>query len=140
MSNKKKLVGNHSHGLLFVLSAPAGTGKTTLVEMLERDFDSVVRSVSCTTRPKRPNEVERVDYYFVSEEEFQKKIEQGHFLEHVTLFGYHYGTSKSHVEALRAEGKHVFLVIDTQGALLLMGQIAATFIFIMPPSFEELAR
>lgn len=140
MSNKHKLLGNHSHGHLFVLSAPAGTGKTTLVEMLTQEFDCVKRSVSCTTRPKRPNEVDGVDYNFLTEEAFVKKINEGQFLEHVTLFGYHYGTSRHQVEKLRSEGKHVFLVIDTQGALHLMGQVAATFIFVLPPSFEELAR
>ncbi len=138
MSNK--LIGNHSHGLLFVISAPAGTGKTTLVEMLTDEFSCIVRSISTTTRPKRPNEVDGKDYFFVTDEEFEKKVQEGQFLEHVTLFGYKYGTSKMQVEKLRAEGKHVFLVIDTQGALALMGQVAATFIFVLPPSFEELAK
>ncbi len=139
-SNTHKLLGNHSHGLTFVVSAPAGTGKTTLVDMLLNDFPCAVRSISSTTRPKRLHEVEGVDYFFLSDEEFKKKIEEGQFLEHVTLFGYHYGTSKQQVEKLKSEGKHVFLVIDTQGALHLMGQVAATYIFILPPSFEELAR
>lgn len=140
MSNKHTLLGNHSHGLLFVLSAPAGTGKTTLVDMLTKEFSCVARSISCTTRAKRANEVDGVDYNFISEEEFEKRVKEGQFLEHVTLFGYRYGTSRRQVEKLRAEGKHVFLVIDTQGALHLMGQVAATFVFILPPSFEELAR
>lgn len=140
MSNKQKLVGNLSHGLLFVVSAPAGTGKTTLVEMLTNEFDCVKRSISCTTRPPRPTETDGVDYCFLTEEEFTKKIDQGEFLEHVMLFGYRYGTSRSHVESLRAAGKHVVLVIDTQGALQLMGKLEAIFIFIMPPSFEELAH
>ncbi len=134
------LVGNHSYGLLFVISAPAGTGKTTLVEMLTNEFACIARSISTTTRPKRPNEEDGKDYFFVSDEEFEKKVQEGQFLEHVTLFGYKYGTSKMQVEKLRAEGKHVFLVIDTQGALALMGQVAATFIFVLPPSFEELAK
>ncbi len=140
MSNKHTLLGNHSHGLLFVLSAPAGTGKTTLVDMLTKEFSCVARSISCTTRAKRPNEVDGVDYNFISDEEFEKRVKEGQFLEHITLFGYRYGTSRRQVEKLRAEGKHVFLVIDTQGALHLMGQVAATFVFILPPSFEELAR
>jgi guanylate kinase len=140
MSNNLKLLGNASCGHLFIVSAPAGTGKTTLVEMLEKEFDCVKRSISCTTRPKRPHEEDGKDYFFVSEEEFQKKVQEGVFLEHVTLFGFHYGTCKQLVEQMRREGKHVFLVIDTQGALALMGQVAATFIFVLPPSFEELAR
>lgn len=140
MSNKQSVVGNLSHGLLFVLSAPAGTGKTTIVEKLIGEFACVKHSISTTTRKPRPNEQEGRDYFFVTEEEFEKRIHAGEFLEHVTLFGYSYGTSRSHVEQLRAQGKHVFLVIDTQGALQLMGHVAATFIFLMPPSFEELAR
>lgn len=140
MSNKQKILGNLSHGLLFVLSAPAGTGKTTLVEMLTNEFDCVKRSVSTTTRQPRANEKEGRDYHFAAEEEFAELIKKSEFLEHVKLFGYSYGTSRSHVEQLRAQGKHVFLVIDTQGALQLMGQVMATFIFLMPPSFEELAR
>jgi guanylate kinase len=140
MSNKHKLIGNASHGHFFVVSAPAGTGKSTLVEMLTCEFSCVVRSISTTTRPIRPLEREGVDYFFVSDEEFEKKIEEGQFLEHVTLFGYKYGTSRLQVEKLKSEGKHVILVIDTQGALHLMGQVAATYIFILPPSFEELAR
>ncbi|MCE5295053.1 MAG: guanylate kinase [Chlamydiales bacterium] len=140
MSNSHKVLGNHSHGLLFVVSAPAGTGKTTLVEKLTHEFPCVVRSISSTTRPKRPTETDGVDYCFLTDEEFEKKVAEGQFLEHVTLFGYQYGTSKHQVEKQRAAGHHVVLVIDTQGALHLMGQLAATFIFILPPSFEELAR
>ena len=140
MSNSHKVLGNHSHGLLFVVSAPAGTGKTTLVEKLTNEFPCVVRSISSTTRPKRPTETDGVDYCFLTDAEFEKKVTEGQFLEHVTLFGYQYGTSKHQVEKQRAEGKHVILVIDTQGALHLMGQLAATFIFVLPPSFEELAR
>jgi len=140
MSNKQKILGNLSHGLLFVMSSPSGTGKTTLVEKLINEFDCVQRSISTTTRKPRPNEQEGRDYFFVDDAEFNKRVQQGEFLEHVTLFGYSYGTSRSHVEQLRAQGKHVFLVIDTQGALQLMGHIAAAFIFLMPPSFEELAR
>lgn len=140
MSNKQKLLGNHAHGLLFIVSAPAGTGKTTLVEMLTKEFDCVVRSISTTTRPKRPNEVDGVDYLFVTEEQFEEKVQEGKFLEHVTLFGYRYGTSRVDVDMVRSEGKHVFLVIDTQGALHLMGQVSACFIFVLPPSFDELAK
>lgn len=140
MSSKHKLLGNTSRGLLFVVSAPAGTGKSTLVDQLTKEFDCVVRSISCTTRPPRPYEANGVDYCFVTDEEFQKKVAHGDFLEHVTLFGYHYGTTRSNIEHLQAESKHVVLVIDTQGALQLMGQLSAIFIFIMPPSFEELAR
>ncbi len=125
-------------GLVFVISAPAGTGKTTLVKMLEDEFHNVVDSVSFTTRPPRVNEVAGRDYHFITEPEFLQKIEEGEFLEYAKVFDYYYGTSKKIVEAQRGKGKHVVLVIDTQGALQLMGKIDAVYIFIAPPSLEEL--
>lgn len=140
MSNKQLLLGNRLQGLTFVLSAPAGTGKTTLVNMLTKEFDCVKASISCTTRPKRTDEIDGVHYCFLSDEEFSKKVEEGEFLEHVTLFGYRYGTSKKVIEQMKAAGNHVILVIDTQGALTLMGKESAIFIFLMPPSLEELGR
>jgi guanylate kinase len=132
------LLGNLPCGLLFVVSAPAGTGKTTLARMLCDEFDCVVESISCTTRPPRPGEVEGEDYFFISNEEFQAKIKAGDFLEYATVFGYQYGTSKSFVLDQQKAGKHVILVIDTQGAMLLKGKIPATFIFISPPSLDAL--
>lgn len=126
-------------GLVFVVSAPAGTGKTTLVRMLLDEFHHhVVESVSYTTRPPRPNEVPGRDYNFISTEEFQKKIKAGEFLEYAEVFGNYYGTSRKIVEAQQEKGKHVILVIDTQGALQLKNKLEAVFIFISPPSLEEL--
>lgn len=126
-------------GILFVVSAPAGTGKTTLVRMLLDEFHSrVVESVSYTTRFPRPNEVAGRDYHFISNEEFQKKIAEGEFLEYAQVFGQYYGTSRKAVEAQQGKGKHVILVIDTQGALQLKDKLEAVFIFISPPSLEEL--
>jgi guanylate kinase len=127
-------------GLLFVISAPAGTGKTTLVKMLTDEFPEVVRSVTCTTRKPRIGEKEGQDYFFLTEEEFQKKLKKGDFLEHANVFGFNYGTSRSLVEKELQAGKHVILVIDTQGALQLKGKIDAIFIFISPPSLEELKK
>lgn len=136
-----KLLGNLSQGLVFVLSAPAGTGKTTLVRMLSQEFPCIHESVSCTTRPIRPGEVEGKDYYFLSKEQFEKKLAEGDFLEYAEVFGYYYGTSKTLVSKLQQLGKHVFLVIDTQGATKLKAQgFPATLIFLSPPSFEELER
>lgn len=141
MSNKKgKVLGNLSSGLLFVMSAPAGTGKTTLMRMLQEEFDCVVSSISYTSREPRPGETDKKDYNFISPEEFEKKISAGDFLEYVELYGDYYGTDKSWVAAEQKKGRHVFLVIDTQGALQLKEKIEATFIFILPPSFEELGR
>lgn len=134
-----KLLGNLPKGLIFVLSAPAGTGKTTLVRMLLDEFPSLAVSVSCTTRSPRPEEISGRDYYFLSKKEFQRKVEEDEFLEHAEVFGNHYGTSRVEVEKLQSEGKHVILVIDTQGGMQLMEEkVDATFIFVKPPSFAEL--
>lgn len=135
----QKLLGNVSKGGVFVLSAPAGTGKTTLVRMLSQEFPCVYESISCTTRPIRPGEVEGQDYYFLSQEEFKKRISQGDFLEYAEVFGYYYGTSQALVKKQQEMGKHVFLVIDTQGAMQLKEkQFPAVYIFVSPPSLEEL--
>ncbi len=132
------LFGNGKRGLLFILSAPAGTGKTTLVHRLTREFPCIVASVSCTTRPPRKGEIDGTHYYFLQEEEFLQRIANNDFLEHVKLFGHYYGTSKSLVEMQLSQGKHVVLVIDTQGALQVKGLLPGAMIFIMPPSLEEL--
>jgi guanylate kinase len=135
----QKLLGNLSKGFVFVLSAPAGTGKTTLVRMLAQEFSCIYESVSCTTRPPRPDEVNGKDYYFLSKKEFENKIRQGDFLEYAEVFGYYYGTSYAHVFEQQEMGKHVFLVIDTQGAMQLKKKnFPAVYIFLSPPSLEEL--
>ncbi len=135
-----KLLGGLDQGLIFVVSAPAGTGKTTLVRMLTHEFDCVVESVSYTTRKIRPNEIEGRDYHFVSDAEFQKMAAAGEFLEHAQVFGNHYGTSQKAVQKWIRQGKHVVLVIDTQGAQLLKPNLKAVYIFICPPNFEELKK
>ena len=135
------IFGKIQKGLIFIVSAPAGTGKTTLVEMLISEYpDEIKRSISCTTRPSRGSEQEGVDYFFVSEEEFEKKIKEGAFLEYAKVFKHYYGTLKETVKAFQNEGKHVFLVIDTQGALQLKETLEAVFIFIAPPDIETLRR
>ncbi|MEC7839466.1 MAG: guanylate kinase [Chlamydiota bacterium] len=123
---------------MFVVSAPAGTGKTTLVQMLKSEFSCVVESVSYTTRRPRGKEVNGEHYNFVTEEEFQEKVKTGDFLEYVQLYTSKYGTSRSLVEQHLNSGNHVILVIDTQGAIKLKGSIDHVSIFISPPSFEEL--
>lgn len=137
---KEKLFGNSKEGTLFIISAPAGTGKTTLVKKLASEFPYVTQSISFTTRVPRPKERHGVDYFFVSREEFEKQIEDKAFLEHVELYGDYYGTSIKWVEEELASGKHVILVIDTQGALQLKEKLEAVFIFLIPPSIEELKR
>ncbi len=130
----------NKRGLLFVLSAPSGTGKTVLIDGLVKSSPNIVRSISYTTRGIREGEKEGVDYFFVNEKEFNTLKEEGAFLESVTLFHASYGTSKVFIENLLAQGKHVILVIDTQGALELKEKYQVPTIFLMPPSLEELER
>ena len=134
-----KLLGNLPQGLIFVISAPAGTGKTTLVDKLTEEFPSVVRNISCTTRAPRPNEQDGKDYYFFDKKAFEDKIAKGDFLEHATVFGEYYGTSGEFIKKQTALGNNVVLVIDTQGALQLQKKIKdAIFIFISPPTLSAL--
>ncbi|MBA2369583.1 MAG: guanylate kinase [Candidatus Protochlamydia sp.] len=140
MLNKKggPLLGTHEKGLVFILSAPAGTGKTTLVDMLVKEFPTVLANVSYTTRAPREGEIEGVHYHFVSEPEFARKQAAGEFLESVKLYNVSYGSSRQWVEERINQGYHVFLVIDTQGAMQLKNSINAVYVFIRPPSLEAL--
>lgn len=135
----ERVLGNLKKGLIFVISAPAGTGKTTLARMLIDEFPCVKESISCTTRPPRKGEIEDVDYHFIEQEEFREKVKAGELLEHAEVFGNHYGTLRSSVEKNLSSGEHVILVIDTEGAQQLKKQkTGAVFIFIQPPSMGEL--
>ena len=126
-------------GLLFVLSAPAGTGKTTLMHRLKKEFDCVEESVSSTTRAPRVGEENGKDYWFVTEAEFKESLAKGEFLEHAEVFGKLYGISKKQLQKKIDSGKHVFLVIDTQGAVHLQKMaLKAVYIFVAPPSLEAL--
>ena len=129
---------SRAKGILFVISAPAGTGKTTLAEMLCEEFSSVVENVSYTTRTARAHEVNGKHYHFISEKEFKEKIRQGEFLEYAEVFGAFYGTARTSVEKLQAQGKHVLLVIDTQGAAQLRERAKGCFIFLSPPDIGTL--
>jgi len=133
-----KLLGNLKKGLLFVLSAPAGTGKTTLVSMLEDEFEAVKRAITYTTRPKREKEEEEQCYHFISEEQFAEKLKRNEFIENAKVFDYSYGIGKQTIEK-QLDKSHVILVIDTQGLKSLVEQnISLISIFISPPSMEEL--
>jgi guanylate kinase len=130
-------------GILFVVSAPSGAGKTTLCNALRQTPDFVY-SVSCTTRAARAGEIEGEDYYFLSQEEFARRVEAGEFLEHASVHGYRYGTLRSTVLNHLNDGVDVLLDIDIQGAAAIRActdpQIidALTDVFIMPPSLDEL--
>ena len=131
-------------GELFILSAPSGTGKTTLIRGMMQElgrFGDIVFSVSHTTRPPRAGEVPGRDYHFVSRETFQEMIEEDQFLEWATVHKHLYGTSKAEVHRRLEEGVDVILDIDVQGAERVMASHPeAHSIFIMPPSFGDLER
>ena len=130
-----------SKGLLFVVSAPSGTGKTTVAEELVRIVPGLELSRSYTSRPRRSNEIDGVDYNFVSREDFEQRIYRGEFLEHADVFGNYYGTCRVETEARLASGRDLMLVIDVQGARQVRTQLPATVgIFVMPPSFQILER
>ena len=132
-------------GILFVVSAPSGTGKTTLCTNVRQTPD-LVYSVSCTTRPQRPGEKDGVDYFFLTPADFEKKMKTGEMLEYADVYGHYYGTPKGPVLEHLAAGRDVLLDIDVQGARQIRGsrdskiQEALADIFIMPPDLEELRR
>jgi len=135
----RKLIGNLDEGKLIIISAPAGTGKTTLACKLVEEFPQhVVRSVSCTTRLPREGEAHGKDYFFLAEKEFEEYKIANQFLEYATVFKAQYGTLKELVVRQCADGKHVILVIDTQGAMKLRYRNDAIFVFIKPPSLVSL--
>jgi guanylate kinase len=129
-------------GLMLVLSSPSGAGKTTLSRLLLDSDPNVAMSVSATTRPKRPGEVEGRDYFFISEKQFQRMVKTGEFLEHATVFGHCYGTPRKPVLEALAAGRDVLFDIDWQGTQQLRQQVRedVVTIFVLPPSREELER
>jgi len=133
-----------AHGKLIIVSGPSGSGKTTLLNRLAEDPPGPVRfSVSATTRPPRPGEVEGEDYYFLSREEFDRRRQRGEFLECFEVFGrgHWYGTLKSEVAPSLAEGKWVILEIDVNGMLAVVREYpCAVTIFVRLSSLEELER
>lgn len=128
-------------GLLFVISAPSGTGKTTLVERLVQILPNLRMSRSYTSRPARAAERDGVDYHFISRAAFDTMIADNAFLEWADVFGNCYGTRAADVEAMLSQGQDVVLVIDVQGARQVRQRgIDHTAVFVMPPSFQVLER
>jgi len=126
-------------GLLIVLSAPSGAGKTTLCEALLKLDRRLARSISVTTRDPRGGEREGRDYYFADDAEFRRQIRERGFLEWAEVHGHRYGTLKSEVERKRRMGRDVILVIDVQGGLAVKRRDSrAVLIFVQPPSFKTL--
>jgi len=125
-------------GILYIISAPSGAGKTTLVNTLIASNPQLRKSISHTTRLPRVTEVNGRDYYFVNEQEFVELELQGHFIETAKVFGNWYGTSKSWLENSLSEGLDVILEIDWQGARRVREYFNCVSIFILPPSKAEL--
>lgn len=129
-------------GKLFVVSAPSGAGKTTLCEQLLKALPNLVRSISLTTRKARSGEKEGYDYFFVSEEDFKKKIKNKELLEYAKVFGEYYGTPRKFVVDNLRQNKDVLLNIDVQGAIQIRKNFKkdSVLIFILPPSLEDLEK
>jgi guanylate kinase len=133
------------HGILFVVSAPSGAGKTTLVERIRRT-PNLFYSVSCTTRTPRAGEIDRQDYRFLSDADFRERVAKGDFVEHAQVHGDHYGTLREPIVTNLETGKDVLIDIDTQGAAVIRNcgdpliQDALADVFIMPPDLEELRK
>ncbi|WP_195572958.1 guanylate kinase [Paenibacillus sp. 1001270B_150601_E10] len=126
-------------GLLFVLSGPSGVGKGTVCKALQKKTTNLTYSVSVTTRQPRLGEVDGVNYFFRSREQFLDMIENDELLEYAEYVGNYYGTPREFVEKTLAEGKDILLEIEVQGALMVKEKFPeGIFIFLMPPSLEEL--
>ena len=135
-------------GCAIVLSGPSGVGKSTLIELVRKQLPELEFSVSCTTRPPRTGEIDGVSYYFLSDAEFERRLENGEFIEHAGVFAKRYGTLRREVLDRVAAGRDVILDIDVQGAMQIKAaaardaELAAAveFVFIVPPSIEVLEQ
>jgi guanylate kinase len=134
--------GRASKGKLFIISAPSGCGKTTLVKKLLADGMDLVQSVSVTTRAPRPGEINGEDYHFVSRKKFERMAKDGEFLEHEENFGRFYGTPKGPIEKALSRGRSVVLSIDVKGAMRVRKAHPeeSVLIFILPPSIAALKK
>jgi guanylate kinase len=132
-------VSKRQPGLLMVVSAPSGAGKTSICREILRLFPNVRFSVSCTTRPPRPDEVNGKDYDFISTAEFRERLDRGEFVEWVENYGQFYGTSKKTMNAFLNQGYDLILDIERRGAKAIREQYPrGIFIFILPPSLSDL--
>ena len=128
-------------GKVVIVSGPSGVGKSTICKEVVEQLDNIYLSVSVTTRPKSKAEVDGQDYWFISEQEFQERIDKGLLLEHAEVFGHLYGTPRDKVEKAVKEGQNVILEIDVQGAR--QAQVIfpdAVMIFILPPTEKDLVE
>jgi len=126
---------------IIVISSPSGGGKTSIVKSILKEFPEIVFSISATTRPKRSNETDGVDYYFISEEQFLEKIEKDEFIEWERFYDYYYGTPKELINNTLKSKKSILLELDVKGALSVKKLYPdSIIIFIDVPSFEELVK
>ena len=135
----KEQGADQRRGLLFVVSAPSGAGKTTLCQEITRIVPNLQHSISYTTREPRPGEVHGRDYFFASDAEFRKMIENNEFLEWAEVHGHLYGTSRDLLMGITSRGIDIILDIDSQGVMQLKKkEVDGIYIYILPPSFEVL--
>ncbi len=140
--------GRKPLGMAIIVSGPSGAGKTSICQQVRREMADIRFSISCTTRGPRPGECHGKDYYFISHDEFRSRIGKAEFIEHAEVFSNFYGTLKSEVLDFVTQGQDVFLDIDIQGAMQIREAAAADpilarcteFVFVVPPSLEELER
>ncbi len=126
---------------IFVISGPSGCGKNTVYDELKKKDPDICQTVSATTREKRAGEMDGVDYYFIRKDEFERKIANGDFVEYVRYGGNYYGTLKSEITRLADAGMTVILIIEVNGAANIKKLLPeAVSVFIVPPSFDELAK
>lgn len=127
---------------MFIMSSPSGAGKTTISRMLLERDGHIRMSVSCTTRPPRPGEIDGKDYHFIGQDQFDRMVENGEFLEWATVFGNCYGTPKAQVKAGLKDGRDYLFDIDWQGTQQLYQKLERDVVrvFLLPPSIDELRR
>jgi guanylate kinase len=131
----------NNHGSLFIIAAPSGGGKTSLVNALLKHDPRLVLSISHTTRPARPGEIDGQHYHFVTEPEYEQMVNNGDFMEHAQVFDHYYGTNRNSVALQLEKGLDVILEIDWQGARQVRNVFPdCCLIFIIPPSLEDLRR
>ncbi len=145
MKQKPKTDNRKSRGLLFVISGPSGSGKTTLAQKILKSRSlkgKIEKSISLTTRPKRPIERGTKDYFFISAEEFQRRRQAKKILEWTKYLGYYYGTPKEEIDRKLNQGKNIIFCVDLKGAAAFkrIYRRQAVTIFVLPPSLEELRR